>query len=217
MSNEEKENNVDHMEKGDYYVENGKLMVHGHEVSGLALIMGDVTKNQGRMIGLFALLVIISGNFLGDLFPKQVRNILDNNVYMKHIFAFMTLVFFVFLTMPEIQLQGVSIVFGIYFLFLMTSKLKPFTWFSLVFLIALLYLLEIREEKLIKYYEKNKDNIEGKQDMTSITIIDNWIRPGAVLSVFGIGIYGAIGIIKKYYNKSSKKSGFFRFLFSNEQ
>ncbi len=101
MGNEEKENNVDHMEKGDYYVENGKLIVHGHEVSGLALIMGDVTKNQGRMIGLFALLVIISGNFLGDLFPKNVRKVLETNVYMKHVFAFMTLVFFVFLTMPE--------------------------------------------------------------------------------------------------------------------
>ena len=216
MSNKENNDDVDHMKKGYYYVENGKLMVHGHEVGGLALIMGDVTKNQGRMIGLFALLVIISGNFLGDLFPKQVRNILDKNIYMKHIFAFMTLVFFVFLTMPEIQLQGLSIVFGIYFLFLMTSKLKPFTWFTLVFLIALLYLLEIREKKIIQHYEKNKDNVDGEQDMKSITIIDNWIRPGAVLSVFGIGIYGAIGIVKKYYSRTSNKYGFFHFLFSNE-
>ena len=217
MGNEEKENNVDHMEKGDYYVENGKLIVHGHEVSGLALIMGDVTKNQGRMIGLFALLVIISGNFLGDLFPKNVRKVLETNVYMKHVFAFMTLVFFVFLTMPEIQLQGVSIVFAIYFLFLMTSKLQPFTWFTLVFLISLLYVLEIREEKLIQHYEENKDNKDGQKDMSSIALIDNWIRPGAVLSVFGIGIYGMINIIRKYYNKVDKKYSFIYFLFSKEQ
>ena len=217
MSNNEKNDDIDHMKKGDHYVENGKLMVHGHEVGGLALVMGDITKNQGRMIGLFALLIIISGNFLGELFPKQVRNVLKNNVYMKHVFAFMTLVFFVFLTMPEIKLQGVSIVFVIYFLFLMTSKLKPFTWFTLVFLIALLYLLEIREEKLIQHYEKNKDNTEGQKDMNLITLIDNWIRPGAVLSVFGIGIYGMINIIKNYYSKTSKKYSFIYFLFSNEQ
>ena len=57
MSNKEKNDDIDHMKKGDHYVENGKLMVHGHEVGGLALVMGDITKNQGRMIGLFALLL----------------------------------------------------------------------------------------------------------------------------------------------------------------
>ena len=44
---------------------------------GLRLIVGDLARSQGRMIGLFALLIIISGNFLAELFPPGVEKIFE--------------------------------------------------------------------------------------------------------------------------------------------
>lgn len=206
-----------HLDDNKIYSIDGKYWQHGHEVKGLALIMGDITKNQGRMIGLFALLIIISGNFLGDLFPKDVRVILNNNIYIKHIFGFLTLFFFVFLTMPELQSEGIGMVFGVYFLFLISSKLKSSVWFTLVFFITLLYLLELYEQKLIEHYKKHEDDSEGVRDMKYITFFDNWLRPGTLLGVIFIGFYGFINMINRYFKISfNKRPNFLVFLFKND-
>ena len=54
-------------------------------------------------------------------------------------------------------------------------------------------------------------------DMKYITIIDNWIRPGTLLSVIGIGIYGIIGIVRNYFKMTlNKRVNFFKYLFTSE-
>jgi hypothetical protein len=178
---------------------------------GLRLIVGDLARSQGRMIGLFALLIIISGNFLAELFPPGVEKILHTNRYVKHAFAFLTLFFFVFLTMPDLKTEGASLVFGIYFIFLVSSKLSPKMWFIIVGLITLLYLIEIREERLL-----TEDTDDGKvvSTDTRLMIIDDWVRPGAVVTIMLTTLYGVIDVGKKYMAKSSQKQGnIFQFLF----
>ena len=178
---------------------------------GLRLIVGDLARSQGRMIGLFALLIIISGNFLAELFPPGVEKILNTNRYVKHAFAFLTLFFFVFLTMPDLKTEGASLVFGIYFVFLVSSKLSPKMWFIIVGLITLLYLIEIREERLL-----SEDAVEGRVVTldTRLMIIDDWVRPGAVVTIMLTTIYGFINVGKKYMARSPQKRGnIIQFLF----
>lgn len=165
------------------------------DVAGIRFIVGDLAKNQGRMIGLFALLVIISGNFLAELFPPGVQKILNTNRYVKHVFAFLTLFFFVFLTMPDLKAEGASVVFGIYFIFLISSKLEPYAWFTILGLITMLYLIEIREDRI-----KTEDAAIGESAETdkTLAIIDNWIRPGAVIIIGLTTIHGASNVVWRY-------------------
>lgn len=44
---------------------------------------------------IFILLLIISANYLADLFPCRLRELLENNIYVKHLFGYLTLLFFV--------------------------------------------------------------------------------------------------------------------------
>ena len=185
-----------------------------HEYGGLRKIMGNLAESEGRMIGLFALLVIISGNFLAELFPFEVQEILSKNIYVKHLFAFLTLFFFVYLTMPNVKHQGPGVVFGIYFVFLLTSKLSAKIWFTLVALITILYLEDIRDQAIqekIKEGGKHEKEIRAEYE---IGFMEDWIIPATIIIIFSVAGYGFIDIIRNYLNTPvNKRHGIIQFLF----
>ena len=113
--------------------------------------------------------------------------------------------------MPDLKTEGASLVFGIYFVFLVSSKLSPKMWFIIVGLITLLYLIEIREERLL-----SEDAVEGRVVTldTRLMIIDDWVRPGAVVTIMLTTLYGVIDVGKKYMARSPQKRGnIIQFLF----
>ena len=161
-------------------------------------LMGSLAENEGRMIGLFALLIIISGNFLGDLFPLSVQKILSTNVYVKHLFSFLTLFFFVYLTMPDVRQDGPGVVFIIYVIFLMSAKLPAAIWFTLVGLITILYLesVHVKGSKGSKTKDTNKNQPN---------FVENTLVPITILSIMGVTIFGFFDVIRIYYNIPFKK------------
>jgi len=169
----------------------------------LKMMMGSLAENEGRMIGLFALLVIISGNFLGDLFPLDVQKILSENVYVKHIFSFLTLFFFVYLTMPDIRHQGPGVVFIIYVIFLMSAKLPAAVWFTLVALITILYLQSIHV-KGVKDDAKQEDREKGTNN-NNLKLFEDTLIPLNILLIMGVTTFGFFDIIRIYFNIPAKK------------
>jgi len=170
----------------------------------LKMMMGSLAENEGRMIGLFALLVIISGNFLGDLFPLDVQKILSENVYVKHIFSFLTLFFFVYLTMPDIRHQGPGVVFIIYVIFLMSAKLPAAIWFTLVALITILYLQSIHVKGVKDDYKEKGEN-EVKKSNNNLKLFEDTLIPLNILLIMGVTIFGFFDIIRIYFNIPAKK------------
>ena len=170
---------------------------------GIRLLTGDLVRDQGRVIGLFALIIIICGNFLSELIPWKVQDIMKTNIYIKHVFAFLTLFFFVYLTMPDVEAEGVGITFSIYLLFLFSKKLSPNIWFTLIFLITILYLFELAE---VKWSDYIKDNRKDAKELTNrIKFIDDWIRPTVFITILGLSIYGFGLIILNYFETPYKK------------
>lgn len=51
----------------------------------------------------FLLIMIISANFLAEIFPCRFQELLSSNNYTKHIFGYLTLVFFVSLNIDELK------------------------------------------------------------------------------------------------------------------
>ena len=85
----------------------------------------DFFANLGLYLVLFYM--TISTNFIGELFNKNIRNVLSDNYYVKHILGYFTLlIFIVFSSGKKDNLVNdfkLSII--AYILFVMSTKLNP--------------------------------------------------------------------------------------------
>ena len=100
---------------------------------------------------IFVFFLIISANYLGQLYPCKIQTLFETNVYIKHFFGFLTLVFFVVFVDPiktsafgETIMK--SLVLYVIFLLLMNTNVLFFV-FSLISL-AGIYLLSIKKKEL---------------------------------------------------------------------
>lgn len=98
----------------------------------------------------FVFFLIISSNYLGELFPCKIQDVMKNNVFVKHFFAFLTLVFFVVLVDPlhTQTLEGTiynSFILYLVFLLLINTNVLFFL-LSLVCLAAM-YLLSLKQKE----------------------------------------------------------------------
>lgn len=106
---------------------------------------------------IFILLLIISSNYLAELFPCRLQNLLKNNIYFKHLFGFLTLVFFVSISIENIggdifELMKNSFILYLYFILLTKNNIYFFLTISII--LTIIYLAHI-ELMLIKKKEKN--------------------------------------------------------------
>ena len=106
---------------------------------------------------IFILLLIISSNYLAELFPCRLQNLLKNNIYFKHLFGFLTLVFFVSISIENIggdifELMKNSFILYLYFILLTKNNIYFFLTISVI--LTIIYLAHI-ELMLIKKKEKN--------------------------------------------------------------
>ena len=150
-----------------------------------------------NLIAIFIMCLIVSGNFLAELFPCQVQRIFSNSMLVKHSFGFMTLLFFVVLTIPEMQQQ--EYMFGytalVYVWFIMMAKCYYTIWFVVFGMVGLLYLLQLYEKRLKDEEKEEKKEIidKGKEGLTISALI---------LTVLGFLIY--MGAKKLEYKKEFK-------------
>ena len=83
--------------------------------------ISNIRKQSSGLI--FVLFLIISGNYLGELFPCKIQKYLTKNVYLKHCIGLLTLIFFVVFTDSDSEQENFKdIVLGsikLYILFLL--------------------------------------------------------------------------------------------------
>ena len=82
-----------------------------------------------NVIAIFILVLIICGNFLGQLFPCKVQDMFNNNIVLKHVLGFFTLLFFAISTIPELHFVETGL--GKFSDFLLTSVIL-YLWFILM-------------------------------------------------------------------------------------
>lgn len=113
-------------------------------------------------ISVFLLLLIIFGNFLGGLLPCRVQTLTHDNMLMKHFLGFLTLVFFSAITIfKDNRIDVIFYCIILYLVFLVLSKtgVKYFT--TTIFLIGLVYFMEIYgselNDKLVLFSSKGQE------------------------------------------------------------
>lgn len=135
--------------------------------------------------GLFVFILIISGNFIGELLPCRVQNFIQKNILFRHIIGYLTLLFFVLITMPHIfsERNGFLTAIYLYIFFLFLSKTYYIFWVAIVIILAIIYIAELlwrkhkEDAKKVKYMrnfiqEKEKEmKNNNKNDVETINEI----------------------------------------------
>jgi integral membrane sensor domain MASE1 len=116
---------------------------------------------------IFVLYLIVSGNFLANLFGCRTQKAFGNEMWLKHLLGFMTLYFFVALVntkstyfdTPQSQL-GFS--FLCYIIFLISARMDYKWWVVFILTLAVIYILQVYKEHK-NTEEKTKDDFTNYQ------------------------------------------------------
>lgn len=155
------------------------------------------------LYSLFLLVLVICGNYIGEVLPCRFQKIMHRSMRCKYVFTFIILVFFVVLSSKEDQkLRGIfynSIIIFVWFIFLAKNTINFFFInCSIFFLIYLLYLLKVQYMNEI---EKNPDINEKLQNRIEKIILTNniLIILAFIFTIFGFILY--LGEKKIEYGK----------------
>lgn len=124
----------------------------------------------------FVLFLIIASNYIGELFPCKVQDVLASNVYLKHVIAFLTMLFFVVLTDPNFNLTFEQLVynsFKMYIVFLLLINCNKNFFIMALFLLGIIYILHLKKNDLNNKLKDDNDNEVYKNKLELFTKITN--------------------------------------------
>ncbi|QKF94297.1 hypothetical protein QKU48_gp0839 [Fadolivirus algeromassiliense] len=101
----------------------------------------DLLNNSAK--SLFVLYLMISSNYLGNLFGCRIQEALNTNMALKHLLGFLTLYFFVSLvdTTKYSPMLKLLFSFVIYLCFMMSTKMNSKTWIAFISVLGGVYIL----------------------------------------------------------------------------
>jgi len=140
---------------------------------------------------LLIFILILSGNYLDDLFPCKVQYLIRNNLIMKHLVGFMILYFLTVLTIPELRsIRGIGSAIGLYVLFLLSSKINYIAWAVVLFIYAIVYLMNIIVGDLMtRKFNSKKDKLKNNTLIQHIRRIMSWLVIISIVIIFTGFIY----------------------------
>lgn len=178
------------------------------------IFMMDISEKL-PLYSVFILFLIIASNYIGELFPCKMQNILVENVYLKHFIAFLTLMFFVVLTDPFIGTSFNKIIensFKMYVVFLLLINNNKNFFILAIILLGVNYLLNLKKNDLTNLVENEKDEDQIntlKNQLEMINQINNYlIYIIVIIIIIGFIIY--MGEKKIEYKD---KFSYFTFIF----
>jgi hypothetical protein len=120
---------------------------------------------------IFGLYLIISANILLPLFGCQLRKLLLENQWVKHLFGFFTLYFFIILTNQKLNIEPIYtflLTIAIYILFILSTQIYLQIWIILFILLTISYLINTFENSISENF---KETIKFIEYIINISII----------------------------------------------
>ena len=151
--------------------------------------------------GMFFLILIISSNFVGDILNCKIQRNIMNNIYVKHLVAFLILYFlnsnlFTEKDHPTDRLKNCII---LYIIFIIIMRLNlAFT----IIIICLLFTIHLIHEHYL-YYRNNPEKVK---DYNMVIKLHIFIR---ILSLLTL-ITAFIGLVINYYERKKEYGSNFR-------
>ena len=163
--------------------------------------------NEFPIYPLFILIMIISSNFLAEIFPCRFQELLSNNIYFKHIFGYLTLVFFVSLTIDELG-NDLTTIFKnslyLYLGFIALVRTNKNIFLIILSLLGILYLFSLKRNIINKEnnnHNTSKEKIkENKELLNKLEYYQGYINK-AIFTLIVIGFILYLGEKKVEYGK----------------
>ncbi len=165
---------------------------------------------------IFVLILILSGGYIIQLIPCKVQNLLNNNMYIKHLMCFLTLLVFVSITDPANEKVVLYDIFlktiAVYIIFIFIIKTYYIFFVIILIMLGFSYIITL---KVVELRDNNKNKVENEENEDKNKNIDILIKIRDALFIF-IGILIIIGFLiylgeKKYEYKN--KFSYVTFIF----
>lgn len=161
---------------------------------------------------LFIIYLLISCNFLANLFSCNLQQLLSENMYVKHIFGFLTMLFCIIYVDSNIvkeskYMEGFFYAIIFYIWFWLTTKTHLYTTLIILMLLLIVYILQIHKNTLYQQQEKKLTELDQDKkelDQEQIELNKN-IDKIKLSQYIIIGIAFAITIIGFIYYYSEKR------------
>ena len=144
---------------------------------------------------IFTFFLLIFADSTSDLFPCQLRRVLDNNLILKHGMVYLTITFLIVLleNIPDKSLYKIfSVSFYLYISFILISKTEYCFFIPILTITAVVYILYLRREEYRKQEEtaskKEKEELEKKHDLI-IKVNNTLIILVSILTIIGFLTY----------------------------
>jgi len=147
-----------------------------------------------NIFSVFIFILIVSANFLAELFPCRLQHLLRNNMFMKHLFGIFTMIFFVVLSTnnKNKNLFNLSLnSFLLYILFILITKCHVYAFYLILIFLGITYIVNILKQNKIENIEKEQNNKNKELMNKEIKNYDNIIS----ILYFFIIIITTIGVI----------------------
>ena len=165
------------------------------------------------LYSIFILILIIAAGFLTELFPCKLQRILKENIYLKHFFCYLTMIFFVVLTTP-LKDQDIIVIIkksiALYILFLFFIKTNYIFFIAIMILTGILYLFMLKKYEIITKSGLEKDPNKKKiidKHVDTIIYINNCLFI-IIISLIIIGVVIYLGEKKYEYKNDFKYTTF---------
>lgn len=154
----------------------------------------------------FALYLLISSNYIGELFSCKFREFLSSNMIIKHIVGILTFGFLVILSeidleQENIYLNGILLTIGLYIWFILTTRTHVYVTSIILLLFLIMYVISYR----IKYLKKKNKSTKKLELINRYLLVIT-----GIITIIGVINYG---ILKKIeLNKRNEKFSLYKFL-----
>lgn len=134
----------------------------------------DLTHIQDIPVwNVFVLFLIIASNYIGELFPCRVQDLLASNVYLKHFISYLTLLFFVVLTDTSLIKKKFHDIFidsfKLYFIFLLLINCNKKFFVVALLLLGIIYIIQLMKKD---FDEENTNENKDSEKYKIIKIIE---------------------------------------------
>jgi len=151
----------------------------------------------------FVLYLYLATQFLDPLFPCYTKRLLEGSILLRHVLGFLTLFFFIVVIddyeKDVTSLKTIALVSaGIYLWFIISSKMTPVTWITLLFILSVLYLVDL-------YQSRQKDLTKKTKEWIS------YINTGLVSSAIAITAIGTFIYMGEKKLEYKKRFNYFTF------
>jgi hypothetical protein len=174
--------------------------------------------NPDTLYNIFVLVIILCASFFDVLIPCRLKNLAKNNIFIRHIFCYFTLIIFVVLSDDPTELKLFDHIFlrslVLYFWFLLLIKTNEYIFILVIILLGLQYILVFKKRDYtdpMKRREvlKNTSKQEIEKRITHINTITDTLNYACVALIVGGVIYNFL----HKYNKYKKNFDVIYFLF----